>query len=145
MIRHQARSWADRIAEWESPDSTVALEARLAVARAEGDERAELEALRGLHDRGRSDRELLERLAALELEHGDADQALHLLEGLVADAPDDESLRSQLAAAQLRFRLRLLPENVQKLAATSPSRATSTARRPPTTSSTGCTSTSAAS
>ncbi|HEX2465901.1 MAG TPA: hypothetical protein VHR17_14865 [Thermoanaerobaculia bacterium] len=113
----QARSWADRIAEWESPDSTVALDARLAVARAAGDEQTELEALRGLHDRGRSDRELLERLAALELEHGDADQALHLLEGLVADAPEDEALRSQLAAAQLRFRLRLLPENVQKLAA----------------------------
>ena len=113
----QARIWADRIGEWESPDSTVALEARLAVARAAGDEQAELEALRGLRDRGRSDRELLERLAVLELEHGDADQALHLLEGLVAEAPDDESLRSQLAAAQLRFRLRLLPENVQKLAA----------------------------
>ena len=87
------------------------------MARAAGDEQAELEALRGLRDRGRSDRELLERLAVLELEHGDADQALHLLEGLVAEAPDDESLRSQLAAAQLRFRLRLLPENVQKLAA----------------------------
>ena len=43
----QARSWADRIAEWESPDSTAALEARLAVARAAGDEQAELEALRG--------------------------------------------------------------------------------------------------
>jgi hypothetical protein len=113
----EARAWAERIGRWESPQSAAALEARLAVARAAGDEPAELEALRGLHDRGRSDRELLERLASLELEHGDADQALHLLEGLVAEEPDDEALRSQLAAAQLRFRLRLLPENVQKLAA----------------------------
>jgi tetratricopeptide (TPR) repeat protein len=112
-----ARTWADRIGQWESPDSTVAFEARLAVARAAEDEPAELDALRGLRARGRSDRELLERLATLELEHGDADEGLHLLEGLVADAPDDQSLRSQLAAAQLRFRLRLLPENVQKLAA----------------------------
>ena len=113
----EARTWVDRIAEWDSPDSLAALEARLAVARAAGDEPAELDALRGLHDRGRTDRELLERLASLELEHGDADQGLHLLEGLVGDFPDDAGLRSQLAAAQLRFRLRLLPENVQKLAA----------------------------
>jgi hypothetical protein len=115
----EARVWADRIAQWGSPDAPVALEARLAVARAAGDESGELELLRALHQRGRSDRALLERLAALELELGDADQALHLLEGLVADAPDDPALRSQLAAAQLRFRLRLLPETVQQLAARS--------------------------
>ena len=113
----EARTWADRIAEWESPESTAALEARLAVARAAGDEPGELAALRALHERGRNEPELRERLAILELEHGDVDQALHLLEGLVAESPDDEALRSQLGAAQLRFRLRLLPENVQKVAA----------------------------
>jgi tetratricopeptide (TPR) repeat protein len=112
----EARTWADRIADWESPDAPVALEARLAVARAAGDQPAELELLRALHQRGHSDRALLERLVALELELGDADEALRLLEGLVAESPDDPSLRSQLAAAQLRFRLRLLPENVQKVA-----------------------------
>jgi hypothetical protein len=112
----EARTWADRIAAWASAESPVALEARLAVARGSGDEAAELEALRGLHQHARTDPEMLARLATLELEHGDADQGLHLLEGLVADAPDDASLRSQLAAAQLRFRLRLLPENVQKVA-----------------------------
>jgi hypothetical protein len=112
----EARGWADRIAEWDSPDGEAALRARLAVARAAGDEPAELEALRALDRQGHGDRALRERLAALELEHGDADRALHLLEGLVAAEPDDPALRSQLAAAQLRFRLRLLPEAVQKLA-----------------------------
>ena len=48
----EARALADRIAEWDSPDATAALEARLAVARAAGDAPTELEALRALHQRG---------------------------------------------------------------------------------------------
>ena len=113
----EAKQWADRIAEWESPTSIAALEAKLAVARAAGDEPGELVVLRSLHAGGRDEPNLRQRLADLELEHGDGDQALHLYEGLVAEFPEDEALRSHLGAAQLRFRLRLLPEEVQKLAA----------------------------
>jgi tetratricopeptide (TPR) repeat protein len=112
----EARDWAALLAEWEPADSAVVLGARLDVARAAGDEPGELDVLRALDASGRTDRPTLERLAALELEIGDADQALRLLEGLVEEEPDDRELQSQLAAAQLRFRLRLLPEDVQQLA-----------------------------
>ena len=112
-----ARTWADRLSQWEPSDSLPLLEIRRRIASAAGDEPGELEALRALHGRGQDERALLERLAELELEIGDADQALRLLEGLVDRHPEDASLRSQLAAAQLRFRLRLLPEGVRKLAA----------------------------
>jgi tetratricopeptide (TPR) repeat protein len=112
----EAREWMDRLVEWEPADSVVVLEAGLRVAQAAGDGVGELAALRSLTTRGRDDRAMIERLAALELEIGDADQALRLLEGLVAKYPGDATLESSLATAQLRFRLRLLPDPVQKLA-----------------------------
>ncbi|HVR30276.1 MAG TPA: hypothetical protein VMS86_12170 [Thermoanaerobaculia bacterium] len=112
----QARTWVDRLAAWQPEGSERVLAARLRLARASGDEPGEIQVLRAFHARGRQERGLIERLAALELDIGDADQALRLLEGLAARHPGDASLESQLVAAQLRFRLRLLPENVRRLA-----------------------------
>ena len=113
----EARAWVERLAAWEPSDSELVVGARMRLARAVGDEAGELDALRALHVAGHHERGLVERLAALELEIGDADQALRLYDGLAARHPDDASLESLLAAAQLRFRLRLLPENVRRLAA----------------------------
>jgi hypothetical protein len=104
-----------------APEDTLTLDAVRAVASAQGDRQGELEALRRLEQAigttsgGALDSTLVERRAELELELGEAGVAVDLYTELVRRHPEDPRLRDGLAAAQFRFRVALLPDEVKRL------------------------------
>lgn len=116
----EARERLDRLVEW-APDDVETLRVTADVARELGDRSAELDAVRRLTpDEMEPDavpRELLERRADLELDVGDAASGLDLAERLASRYPDEESLNDLLAYAKFRFRLDVLPQRVQDVAA----------------------------
>ena len=105
-----------RMRSWEGAGSARVLEGAQSLARATGDGSAELAALRSLSDLGRNEGQLVERLADLELEIGDPERGLELLDGLSVRDPENRALELKLTTAQVRWRLRLLPDDVQTLA-----------------------------
>ncbi len=112
--------WLER---WE-PDSTEAFEARRLLARSEQNSKAELAALRELTARMAERLDLVSRRAELELQVGDAGEAVTLLRGLSEQQPGDKDVAARLEVAKFRWRLSMLPEGVKSLASrTSISRA----------------------
>lgn len=112
----EARNQVDRIEKWEPPGSVRAAEAVVRLAVAEEDPVAELAGLRILAAAGRNDKATLEREAVLELEVGDPEAGLAAFDRLVDRFPDDRGIETRRALAEVRWRVRLLPEEVQSLA-----------------------------
>jgi hypothetical protein len=113
-----------RLREW-LPEATATHLAAADVARARGDRRAELAALRVLVPRaaapapaepGLNERALAERQAELELEVGDSKAGLDLFEALAARHPDDPLLAERLAYAKFRWRIAQMPPRVAQVA-----------------------------
>lgn len=94
-----------------APGEELTHRATVEVARAKGDPRRELRALRQLS--GTGERDLLERRGELELQVGDASAGLEIFERLHERYPDDPSLADQVAGAKFRWRLHVLPQEVQ--------------------------------
>jgi hypothetical protein len=109
----------DLLRQWEPSNSQRVLESTVELARAEGDLAGELEGLRGLLADGRAESGFLLRRAELEMQVGDADAGLQAFEDLQASYPEDIRIASARAEAQVRWRLRLLPIDVQRVAAES--------------------------
>lgn len=99
------------------PRTSSTLEARRALAAAQGDAEGELEAVRGLLGFAPGDRGLTLRRGQLELAVGDAREGLELIEGLAAAAPGDPELAEELERAKFRWRLVNAPETVRRIAA----------------------------
>jgi hypothetical protein len=100
-----------------APDEVGTLEGARDLAVARGDRRAELVAIQGLSARRPDDRALVEHRAELELAVGDPGAGLQIIQTLVAEHPKDPSLQEKLAAAKFRWRVSLLPKDVQDVAA----------------------------
>jgi tetratricopeptide (TPR) repeat protein len=103
------RGWA--------PSEAVTLEGARAIAVARGDRRAELAAVKELAAQRPEERALAERRAELELAVGDPSAGLQIIQGLADQEPNDPALADKLAAAKFRWRVSLLPKNVQDVAA----------------------------
>ncbi|HEY0783552.1 MAG TPA: hypothetical protein VGE98_13925 [Thermoanaerobaculia bacterium] len=114
--QQEAEKDLDLLKSW-GPTETASLEAARAVAVAQGDKVAELAAVKGLSQRRPNDRELLERRADLELQFGDPGAGLQIVQDLADHHPEDPALREKLASAKFRWRLSLLPKQVQEVAA----------------------------
>ncbi|MDP9122398.1 MAG: hypothetical protein M3O15_13695, partial [Acidobacteriota bacterium] len=87
-----------------------------AVAVARGDRPGELAAIKGLSARLPGDQELLERRAELEAEVGDPSAGLKIVQDLAERHPRDPALAEKLATAKFRWRVGLLPRDVQDAA-----------------------------
>lgn len=107
----EARVEMARLDSW-APDDPLTLESRWRLVSATGDLTGELEVLRVLELLPGRRLEIAERRAILEVEIGDAQEGLRLLEALVAADPSDVGRSESLARARFRYRLRLLPEEV---------------------------------
>jgi tetratricopeptide (TPR) repeat protein len=116
QLPEDADKQLDLLRKW-APTETVTLEAARKVAQARGDRGAELAAVKELSTRWPSDRALQERRAELELEVGDPSAGLKIIQDLAALHPQDPALAAKLAAAKFRWRLSLLPQDVQEVAA----------------------------
>ena len=100
-----------------APDEIATLEGARELAVARGDREAELAAVQGLSARRPDDRTLIEHRAELELAVGDPSAGLQLIQTLVSENPRDPELQEKLAAAKFRWRVSLLPKDVQDVAA----------------------------
>lgn len=105
-----------RLESW-APEADVTLEVSRRVAAVRGDLESELAAVAELARRQPENREVVKRNAELELEVGDASRGLQLYQRLALQYPDDLDLAEQLEVAKFRWRLQLLPEEVQALVA----------------------------
>jgi tetratricopeptide (TPR) repeat protein len=109
----------DLLRTWGASEP-IRLEGERAVARAKGDRVAELAAVKGLIALTvppSAPRALVERRAELEVEVGDAGEALKIYQQLDRAQPGDPALGEKLARARFRWRLQLLPREVRELAA----------------------------
>ncbi len=109
----------DRLEQW-APDEDFSLEGRRALAAATGDADGELRAVRRLAQRRPADLGLRRRQGDLELLAGDTTTGLQIFQELAAKYPDDPEIAESLAVARFRWRLQLLPEEVQAIASTQP-------------------------
>lgn len=103
-----------RLERW-TPDALETLEAGRDLALARGAERAELAAVTRLLEREPDRRELLLRRGELELEVGDPSTGLQIFQRLAEAAPRDPELQERLEQAKFRWRLALLPAEVQEV------------------------------
>jgi hypothetical protein len=103
------QSWA--------PSEVVTLEGARVLAQARGDLAAELAAVQALAARQPTDRKLLERRIELELAVGDPSAGLQIAQDLAAQHPEDAEVARLLEAARYRWRLSMLPQAVQDVAA----------------------------
>jgi len=103
------QSWA--------PSEVLTLEGARAMAVARGDQHAELAAVQALAARQPADRKLLERRVELELAVGDPSAGLQIAQDLAARQPNDPEAARLLEAARFRWRLSMLPQAVQEVAA----------------------------
>jgi tetratricopeptide (TPR) repeat protein len=99
-----------------APNEEVTLTGARDLAVARRDRKAELAAVKGLSARRPGDRQLLERRADLELEIGDPGEGLKIIQDMAERHPRDAELSARLAAAKFRWRLSLLPQEVQEMA-----------------------------
>jgi tetratricopeptide (TPR) repeat protein len=109
-----ARRDLERLREW-APTERATLEAALAVARATGDPRAELQAVRGLLAAAPADEDLLGRRGELELQVGEPRAAIEIYEELLRRHPGEPTIADRLELAKFRWRVANLPEDVQRL------------------------------
>ncbi len=102
------RNWA--------PSEVRTLEGARALAVSRGDRIAELAAVKELVAQRPAERALIERRAELELAVGDPGAGLQIIQNLAAENPRDPGLAEKLAAAKFRWRMSLLPKDVQDVA-----------------------------
>jgi len=102
------RTWA--------PSEARTLEGARALAVSRGDRVAELAAVKELAAQKPGERSLIERRAELELAVGDPGAGLQIIQNLAAENPRDPALAEKLAAAKFRWRMSLLPKDVQDVA-----------------------------
>jgi len=102
------RSWA--------PSEARTLEGARALAVSRGDRVAELAAVKELSAQRPGERALTERRAELELAVGDPGTGMQIFQDLAAENPRDPELAEKLAAAKFRWRMSLLPGDVQDVA-----------------------------
>lgn len=103
------QSWA--------PSEVSTLEGARAVAVARADPAAELAAVKGLAARQPENRKLLERRVELEMAVGDPSAGLQIAQDLAAQHPRDPEAARLLESARFRWRLSMLPQAVQQVAA----------------------------
>jgi tetratricopeptide (TPR) repeat protein len=111
----EAQRSLERLRSWR-PRDVETWNAAAAVAAALGDRTSELAALRALATSGTLDDRRIERRAHLELEVGEPDVALDLLERLSARHPGDAEIADDLDRARFDWRLAHAPEAVQSAA-----------------------------
>ncbi len=109
-----ARNSLARMEDW-APGELSTLRAAVGVAAAAGDLELELEIVRRLASQLPEERTVLERRAELEVEVGDPALGLRGFQALVSEYPEDELLAEKLARAKFRWRLLILPPEVQEL------------------------------
>jgi tetratricopeptide (TPR) repeat protein len=102
------RNWA--------PSEVRTLEGARALAVSRGDRIAELAAVKELATQQPGERALIERRAELEMAVGDPGAGLQIIQNLAAENPSDPELAEKLAAAKFRWRMSLLPKDVQDVA-----------------------------
>src|SRR6185436_6343888 len=112
----EAQKHLSLLQSW-APSEVLTLEGARAVAVARGDQAAELAAVQGLAARQPTDRKLLERRVELEMAVGDPSAGLQIAQDLAAQHPDDPEAARLLEAARFRWRLSMLPQAVQQVAA----------------------------
>ena len=98
-----------------APDSEITLSARLTLADAEGDSERALEAIRALVGLRPDDLELYERRAALEVEVGDPRTGMTIFRELAEASPEDRELADLVAWSEFRWRVAMMPSDVQEL------------------------------
>lgn len=101
---------------WASSE-VATLEGARAVAVARADPAAELAAVQALAARQPDDRKLLERRVELEMVVGDPSAGLQIAQDLAGRHPNDPDAARLLASARFRWRLSMLPQAVQTVAA----------------------------
>ncbi len=108
---------AGRLARLEAwaPGAVPTLEAARKLAAAQGDGTTELAAVKKLQAAGVDRLEIQERRAELELEVGDSSAGLQLFQQLAREHPADAGLQEKLEQAKFRWRLTLLPPQVQAI------------------------------
>lgn len=112
----QAEALHDDLVAWQ-PEGQPTAETAWWIAVARQDAVAEHAALEQLLRLDDSRRDVLERLAQLEVEAGRLQAGISRLETLAARFPDDPAIVESLERAKFRWRLQLLPRPVQALAA----------------------------
>ena len=111
----EARERLATLFEW-APRDQATFEAARIVARAAGDPRAELQAVRDLLSSARSgDEALLERRGELELEVGQPSAAIEIFEELARRHPEEPRHAEQVDVAKFRWRVANLPGEVRRL------------------------------
>ncbi len=113
--REEAAAWHLSRLERFWPNSAAALESAMELARAAGDTRAELAAVKALLASRPEDADLALRRGQLELAVGDQGAGLALIEALAAARPADPALQTELARAKFSWRLLNSPEQVRGL------------------------------
>lgn len=108
----RARVVLEDLRNW-SADREQTRRSSVRLARATGDEAAELAAWRSLARVAPPSREEMFQWAELELTDGNPDQALEVSRALVASADDDPEAQELLARAEFTWRSRLLPEKAR--------------------------------
>jgi tetratricopeptide (TPR) repeat protein len=112
----EARADLARLQEW-APFERATFEAARAVARLASDERAELQAVRGLLAGSPGDEALMERRGELELAAGEPRAAIEIYEELLRRHPGEARLSAGVELAKFRWRLANLPEEVRQVVA----------------------------
>ena len=119
-VRQQQLDEADKqlalLRAW-APSEVRTLEGARALAVAREDRRSELAAVKQLAALRPGERALVERRAELELAVGDPSAGLQIIQTLAQQNPGDPVLAEKLAAAKFRWRVSLLPRDVQEVAA----------------------------
>ena len=116
----EARERLATLLEW-APQDQATLEASRIVARAAGDPRAELQAVRDLLASARrsgdaaGDQALLERRGELELEVGQPSAAIEIFRGFARRHPEEPRHAEQVDVAKFRWRVANLPGEVRRL------------------------------
>ncbi len=110
----QAGEQLTRLEDW-APGSIATLEGARQLAAATGDAAAELEAVRALRLQRPDDAGLRDRHATLEVEAGDPGMGINILQEMAGERPDDAEIGRRLSRARFRWRLVLLPGEVQQL------------------------------
>ncbi len=112
----EAQKHLSLLQSW-APSEVVTLEGARALAVARSDQAAELAAVQALAARQPEDRKLLVRRVELEMAVGDPSAGLQIAQDLAKQNPRDPEAARLLEAARFRWRLSMLPQAVQQVAA----------------------------
>lgn len=113
--RREAAAWHLSRLERYWPNAEPTLRSNMEWARLQGDEKAELAAVKALQASQPSDRALVLRRGQLEVEVGDARTGLKFIEELAEASPADSALQAELGRAKFAWRLQNSPDQVRRL------------------------------